>query len=458
MASPRWSRILKAGAAAGAAAALLAGCGGAAEPPVTIVRTSACAVSAPSGFTDAGVGTALLEQVRLAARQGLVDTISTQRVSTPAQAQAALERFAADGCTLTALVGAGGASALDQVAGDTPDRAFLAVGTGADREHPDNVLTVDFDLRDSAFLAGFAAAHATRTGTVAVSASTGQAAGDELLRAFDEGVEAGAEQADADVRVVGAGMIESRTIEDTGAAGADWAQSALDNGADVLMPFGSASPQGVVEHLADLAQPEDEDDEGDTSGDEDAGSDPGTDDAAARAGTDSEALAAENSGAVDSAAADSAAGTAEPEPDEDPAGTSAEEPDLPYLLWYGSDGSTTLPGPVRDRVIASIVPRVDLGLRAVLTGWPGEGGDPSALATGDGGADTDSDADSDDDQPEAMPEVVGGLEVASRRAVGDLDNGGVEMVVSDGVLSSLTGLGRALSEGRALLDEDESED
>jgi hypothetical protein len=56
-----------------------------------------------------------------------------------------------------------------------------------------------------------------------------------------------------------------------------------------------------------------------------------------------------------------------------------------------------------------------------------------------------------------MPEVVGGLEVRSREAVGDLDNGGVELVVSDGVLSQLTGLGRAVADGRELLDGESAE-
>jgi hypothetical protein len=89
-------------------------------------------------------------------------------------------------------------------------------------------------------------------------------------------------------------------------------------------------------------------------------------------------------------------------------------------------------------------------MRAVLTGWPGTGGDPDALLEVDG--------EPVDDAQEAMPEVVGGLEVRSRRAVGDLDNGGVELVVSDGVLSPLTGLGRAVSDGRDLLEEEDAED
>ena len=395
--APARRRTVRALTAALAASALLAGCGGAEEAPASIVRTSACAVSAPSGFADAGVGAAVLEQVRGAVRQGLVDTTSTQRVSTPAQTQAALERFTSDGCTLTLLVGSGGAGALSQVAQEAPDRAFLAVGAGIRDDRPDNVLTVDFDLRDSAFLAGYAAAHATRTGAVAVSASTGQAGGEDLLAAFDEGA-AAAQEADDDleVRVVQAGMTEARTVEDTAAAGQEWARAATEEGADVLVPFGSASPQGVVEHLAALAQ---ELDERDDAEDADEGDDA---------------------------------------PD-----TEARE-DLPYLIWTGSDGSKTLAGPVRKQVIASIVPQVGLGMRAVLTGWPGDDGDPLALLEVDG--------EPADASQEAMPEVVGGLEVRSREAVGDLDNGGVELVVSDGVLSQLTGLGRAVADGRELLD------
>ena len=395
--APARRRTVRALTAALAASALLAGCGGAEEAPASIVRTSACAVSAPSGFADAGVGAAVLEQVRGAVRQGLDDTTSTQRVSTPAQTQAALERFTSDGCTLTLLVGSGGAGALSQVAQEAPDRAFLAVGAGIGDDRPDNVLTVDFDLRDSAFLAGYAAAHATRTGAVAVSASTGQAGGEDLLAAFDEGA-AAAQEADDDleVRVVQAGMTEARTVEDTAAAGQEWARAATEEGADVLVPFGSASPQGVVEHLAALAQ---ELDERDDAEDADEGDDA---------------------------------------PD-----TEARE-DLPYLIWTGSDGSKTLAGPVRKQVIASIVPQVGLGMRAVLTGWPGDDGDPLALLEVDG--------EPADASQEAMPEVVGGLEVRSREAVGDLDNGGVELVVSDGVLSQLTGLGRAVADGRELLD------
>src|SRR5699024_542249 len=242
----------------------------------------------------------VLEQVRGAVRQGLVDTTSTQRVSTPAQTQAALERFTSDGCTLTLLVGPGGAGALSQVAQEAPDRAFLAVGAGIGDDRPDNVLTVDFDLRDSAFLAGYAAAHATRTGVVAVSASTGQAGGEDLLAAFDEGAAAAQEaDEDLDVRVVQAGLAEARTVEDTASAGEEWARDATEDGADVLVPFGSASPQGVVEHLAALAQELEERDDAEDADERDDAPD-----------------------------------------------TEARE-DLPYLIWTGSDGSKTLAGPVR---------------------------------------------------------------------------------------------------------------
>ena len=428
----------------GATAALLAlgvgvsGCGGAVDEPTGIVRTSACAVSAPAGFADAGMGASVLDEVRTAAGEDIVDTTSSQRVSTAAQTQAALERFAADGCTLSVLVGPGGAGALSQVAADNPDRAFLAVGPGTDAGQPDNVLTIDFDLRESAYLAGYAAASATRTGTVAVSTAKGQFQGAELLAAFDDGVGARAEEVEGDVTVVDAGAVDVRTLDDTTSAGIEWAESATAAGADVLVPFGSASPQGVAEHIGDLAI-EAEDAEGSEK--------------------DDEADEAEDDGALAGAEPSEAEGD-DGDAEEDPVGTSAEDEDLPVLIWYGSDGSKTLPRPVRNQVVASIIPDVGLGMRAVLTGWPGEGHEPEDLvrnAEPGGDSDGDSGADSDDDVRETVPELVGGLEVRARRAVGDLDNEGVTVVASDGVLGSITGLGRALADERERLDDEQDE-
>lgn len=421
--------------AAVALLAALAGCGDAEGEPTGIVRTSACAVSAPAGFQDAGIGAAVLSEIREASGQGVVDTTSGQRVSTAAQTQAALERYAADGCTLTVLVGPGGSGALAQVAEDNPDRAFLAVGAGAGAELPDNVLTVDFDLRDSAFLAGFAAASATRTGTVAVSVSAGQYSGEDLLAAFDEGVSTRAEQLGGEVTVVEAGTVAPRTLDDTVAAGQDWASTAIAADADVLVPFGAASPQGAAEHIGVLAEEAEEADEG---SEDDSGSADGNADGLADDLTDTGAAEADPAGAAE--------GAAEGEPE----GASAAESDLPVLIWYGSDGSKTLPRPVRHQVVASIDPDIGMGMRAVLTGWPGDGGEPEELVQWD---ETDG-ADAQD----AVPELVGGLEVRARSAVGDLDNGGVEVVASDGVLGSITGLGRTIADGKALLDDSGEDD
>lgn len=418
-------------AATSAAVALLAalsGCGDTEREPTGIVRTSACAVSAPAGFQDAGVGASVLGEIREAAGQGVVDTTSAQRVSTAAQTQAALERYAADGCTLTVLVGPGGSGALAQVADDNPDRAFLAVGAGVGAELPDNVLTVDFDLRDSAFLAGYAAASATRTGTVAISVSAGQYAGESLLAAFDEGVSARADELGGEVTVVDAGTVGPRTLDDTVTAGEDWATEAIAADADVLVPFGSASPQGVAEHIGALAE-----DAADEEAEEDSDEDGGGEDSG-----DGESDADGAAGAADGAAAG------------EPEGASAAESDLPVLIWYGSDGSKTLPRPVRHQVVASIDPDVGLGMRAVLTGWPGDGGHPEELVQRD-------EADGLESR-DAVPELVGGLEVRARSAVGDLDNGGVEVTASDGVLGSITGLGRTIADGKALLDDEGGDD
>jgi basic membrane protein A len=107
-----------------------------------------------------------------------------------------------------------------------------------------------------------------------------------------------------------------------------------------------------------------------------------------------------------------------------------------------------LPRALRQQVLLSVVPEPGLGLRALLASWPGEGGDPELLVT---------DADSAEGAQPAEPQLVAGLEVRSRRAVGTLGNEGVRVVPSDGALSSVTGLGRELADELARM-EDEAEE
>jgi basic membrane protein A len=403
--------VLRSAAAAAAALLVLSGCGGSGlGKKDDLVRTSVCAVSSPSGFSDHSLGQAVFDQVRQAMADGAIDSTSSQRVSTPAQTRTVLERYAGQACTLTVLVGPGGGEELAEVARESPAQAFLAVSASAQSQMPDNVLTLDFELEDPAYLAGFAAASATETGTVAAVVGQGFPSGAEVLAAFDEGARAYGKLHDEEIVVLGEAGVAERTLSDTVSAGRAWAAGAEEAGADVLAPFGSAAPQGVVAHLAERVE-------------------------------DAEAAPAEDG---DTPAAEDAQGSGEAEAD---AAEDAEDAP-PSLIWYGADGAKVLPRALRQQVLLSVVPEPGLGLRALLASWPGEGGDPELLVT---------DADSAEGAQPAEPQLVAGLEVRSRRAVGTLGNEGVRVVPSDGALSSVTGLGRELADELARM-EDEAEE
>lgn len=379
-----------------AAALATSGCGADATTAEDFTRTSACLVSAPAGFADAGLGQAVFDQTRAAEAAGLFDGLSTQRVSSAEGSAEALTGFAESGCTLTGLVGAGGVRALADVAADHPQQAFLAVGAGA-ADLPENVLRVDFDLLAPAFLAGYAAAAASKSGTVALLIAKGVPGPDGLSDAFAAGVAHRAGETGDDVRVITVGGVDSDDTEDVGAA---WAGRALDEGADVLVPFGSAAPHGVVSALLERA-------------------------GAAEAGSAEQADLGEDAPAGEGASADSAqaapTGEASDQPDAEPA--------LPAsLVWFGSDGSRSLPSPAAEAVVASIEPDFGYGMRSLFPRWPGDGRAPA----------DDPAADS-----EAGAEEVGGIPVRMRSVVGELGSG-VDVVAGDGLLDSVTGLGRDL--------------
>ena len=391
------------GRAAGAVAAamLLTACGG--QPPETAepVTTSGCMVSAPAGFADRSIGQLSFGEMSNARSAGFLASTSSQRVSTTDGTGEALSRFAAAGCDLGALVGPGGADALSAVAVDSPDTVWLAVATGG-TDYPDNVVTIDFDLREPAFIAGYSAAARSETGTVAIFASRGFAAGDALLAAFDAGVEQRNADAGTAVEVLRAGSTERRTVDDTQAAGREYTEDALDAGADVIVPFASGAASGVLEVFTAYYG----------IADADAAPDPT---------------------AVPDPAADGAAGAAE--------GDAAEEepPFTPTLVWYGTDGSQTLGGVLGDHVIASTVPNVAAGFQSTVAGWP-ETGFAGELG-----------------EPPGDERTIGDIAVRAPEYTGTMDNGGVEIVATDGLLSSVAGLGRDIAEVRERIAEGEVE-
>lgn len=410
-----------------AAAVLLAGCG--AQPQEAApVTTTGCMVSAPAGFADRSIGQLSFGELSHAQSAGFLASTSSQRVSTLSGTEEALGRYAGGDCSLGALVGPGGAEALAAVAARAPDTAWLAVATGG-TDYPDNVVTIDFDLREPAFIAGYAAAASSETGIVAMFVSRGFAGGDELLAAFDAGVEQRNDDTGSEVAGLREGSVSQRTVDDTPAAGRAYTEDAIEADADVIVPFASGAASGVLEVFTEHYAPDDEDTAdgtgdaagadgaGDTDGAAGAGGAPGAD---GGSGPGTAAAGTAGPGIAGDGAADGDGGTGE-EPEEELG---------PTLIWYGTDGARTLDDDLGEHVIASTVPNVAAGFQSTVAGWP---------VTGFAG---------EIEEPEGEERTIGDIAVRAPAYTGTMDNGGVEVVASDGLLSTVAGLSRDIADVR----------
>lgn len=295
----------------------LSGCSVTTPETVAEARTG-CAISAPAGFADQSIGQAVLAETELARAAGIFSGTSSQRVPTASTTAAALRRMNRLGCALTMVVGPGGAAEAAAEAADHPDDLYLSVASGH-KGFPANVLRVDFDLVSPAFIAGYIAATASETGEVGAVVARGFPQSKKLLDAFDSGVglyntEKGEDE--PDVVSYRGGSTSNRTVDDTEGAGHDYLRTAVEDGADVIVPFGSAASVGVAT-------------------------------AASQARIDAPGKA-----------------PAGDQPDGSAADEGGKPAALPKVIWYGTSGGFS------EAVIATIFPNVRRGMRAMFPDWP----------------------------------------------------------------------------------------
>ena len=302
------STVLGAGFSALSLVALSA-CSMTAPEPVEDA-TLGCMISAPAGFDDHSAGALTLAETELARSQGLFSATSSQRVTNSSATSAALKRMNDKDCALTTVLGPGGADELADQARVHSKGLYLGVASGHD-DFPDNVLSIDFDLVPPAFIAGYIAATASESGEVATVVSRGFPQAENILDAFDAGVDLYNDEADEDVEHVKSfreEAVDDRTVADTSDAGKDFFDAAHDSDVDVLVPFGSAAAMGVVTAATEKQQ---------------------------------------------------ALTTEEPKPED-----KGEDPFLPKVIWYGA------PGAFSDTIIATIEPNIRRGLRSMFPEWP----------------------------------------------------------------------------------------
>ncbi len=129
---------------------------------------------------------------------------------------------------------------VDEVASRFPTRSFAIIDAVVDQP---NVASLTFREQEGSFLAGVAAAFATKTKTIAFVGGIDI----PLLRKFEAGFAAGARQIDPDVRV----LVKYIGSFDDPAAGKEIAGVLLDQHADVVYIAAGKAGLGAIEQIKD---------------------------------------------------------------------------------------------------------------------------------------------------------------------------------------------------------------
>ncbi|MFW2513935.1 BMP family lipoprotein [Demequina sp. SO4-13] len=247
------------GAVAAASALVLAACASApedeptssetagsttsAEAPAETVDYKACMVSDQGGFDDASFNESAYNGLVRASEELGIEIAEAESTS-ESDFGPNLDAQVAAGCDLIITVGFLLGDATAAAAAANPDVNFAIVDFGYE-EPIENIKPMFFETDEAAFLAGYAAAAASETGTIATFGGVNI----PTVSIFMDGYLAGAnyynEQTGSDVTVLGWDGAEgsfSGDFEDQ-TQGQNITQGFLDQGADIVMPV--AGPVGL---------------------------------------------------------------------------------------------------------------------------------------------------------------------------------------------------------------------
>lgn len=212
-------------------------------PAVDDVDFKACMVSDFGGFDDASFNESAYNGLVRAASELGVETAEAES-SSEADYAPNLEAQVAAGCDLIITVGFLLADATEAAAAANPDVGFAIVDFGYE-EPIENIKPLFFETDEAAFLAGYAAASVTETGTLGTFGGMNIPTVSIFMDGFLAGANYYNDAKGADVTVLGWDGAEGSFVgnfEDQ-PAGQNQAQGFLDQGADIVMPV--AGPVGL---------------------------------------------------------------------------------------------------------------------------------------------------------------------------------------------------------------------
>jgi basic membrane protein A len=247
-------KTIRFGALAAVSALALAACSsappeetpsGSATPTTSVepIDYKACMVSDSGGFDDKSFNQAGFEGLQ-AVSNDLGIEIATAESVDEADYATNIAQMVSSGCDLTITVGFLLGDATAEAAAANPDSDFAIIDFAYDPAI-ENVKGIVFDTDEAAFLAGYAAAGSTQTGTIATFGGMNI----PTVTIFMDGFLAGAnyynETNGTDVKVLGWDGANGSFTDDFAdqTKGQNLAQGFIDQGADIIMPV--AGPVGL---------------------------------------------------------------------------------------------------------------------------------------------------------------------------------------------------------------------
>jgi len=165
-------------------------------------------------------------------------------LSSEAQREQALRRFAEAGANPVVMTGFAFASALDTVAKDYPDTKFAIIDMVVDAP---NVRSVVFTEHEGSYLVGVAAAKASKTGTVGFIGGMDI----PLIRKFACGYVQGVKATNPDAKVIQNMTGTTPAAWNDPVKGAELTKAQIGQGADVIYAAAGGTGVGVLQTAAD---------------------------------------------------------------------------------------------------------------------------------------------------------------------------------------------------------------
>jgi basic membrane protein A len=249
-------RAVFGGLALASTVAILAGCASAPESDDAAGGSSSdfvpCMVSDAGGFDDKSFNQLGYEGLTEAAETAGAEAKTVESADETVY-DANLSNLADQGCGLIVTVGFALADATKTAAEANAGVNYATIDDASITA--DNVKPITFNTSEAAFLAGYAAASYSKSGTVGTFGGMQFPTVTIFMDGFADGVEYYNEQKSADVKVVG-WDVASQTGTFTGGfeAGTTAKQSAqtlIDQGADVILPVGGPIYQSAAEAIRD---------------------------------------------------------------------------------------------------------------------------------------------------------------------------------------------------------------